>query len=249
MATHQAPLSLGFSRQEHWSGLPFPSPVHESEKWKWSCSVVSDSSQPHGLQPTRLLHPWDFPGKSTGVGCHCLLHTDPLQLQNLSFWTREQTHVPCIGSQIRNHWATREVHLYHFLMKNYLLIWRWLLYSSHFSCAIFKILSTIWLLKCLGVSLFDLILGSHWTSWICRFISFITFAKFLTVFSTIRFSLFSLLWNYHKAHVGPARMGLQSSLASAHWSLLFSLLLTRVPLVTHQVQLVLSPAWICSWTP
>ena len=31
MATHQAPLSLGFSRQEHWSGLPFPSPMHESE--------------------------------------------------------------------------------------------------------------------------------------------------------------------------------------------------------------------------
>ena len=34
MAAHQAPLSLGFSRQEHWSGLPFPSPVHESEKGK-----------------------------------------------------------------------------------------------------------------------------------------------------------------------------------------------------------------------
>ena len=34
---------------------------------------MSDSSQPHGLQPTRLLHPWDFPGKSIGVGCHCLL--------------------------------------------------------------------------------------------------------------------------------------------------------------------------------
>ena len=46
MATHQAPLSLGFSRQEHWSGLSFPSPVHESEKWKWSCSVVSDSLEP-----------------------------------------------------------------------------------------------------------------------------------------------------------------------------------------------------------
>ena len=28
----QAPPSLGFSRQEHWSGLPFPSPMHESEK-------------------------------------------------------------------------------------------------------------------------------------------------------------------------------------------------------------------------
>ena len=28
-AAHQAPPSLGFSRQEHWSGLPFPSPMHE----------------------------------------------------------------------------------------------------------------------------------------------------------------------------------------------------------------------------
>ena len=52
-AAHEAPPSLGFSRQEHWSGLPFPSPMHESEKWKWSRLVVSDSSRPHGLQPTR----------------------------------------------------------------------------------------------------------------------------------------------------------------------------------------------------
>ena len=48
MAAYQAPPSLGFSRQEHWSGLPFPSPIHESEKWKWSRSIVSDSSWPHG---------------------------------------------------------------------------------------------------------------------------------------------------------------------------------------------------------
>ena len=46
MAAHQASPSLGFSRQEHWSGLPFPSPMHESEKWKWSRSVVSDFSNP-----------------------------------------------------------------------------------------------------------------------------------------------------------------------------------------------------------
>ena len=45
-AAHQAPLSLGLSRQEHWSGLPFPSPMHESEKWKWSCSVVSVLATP-----------------------------------------------------------------------------------------------------------------------------------------------------------------------------------------------------------
>ena len=31
-AAHQAPPSLGFSRQEHWRGLPFPSPMHESEE-------------------------------------------------------------------------------------------------------------------------------------------------------------------------------------------------------------------------
>ena len=36
-------------------------------------SVMSDSVQPHGLQPTRLLPPWDSPGKNTGVGCHFLL--------------------------------------------------------------------------------------------------------------------------------------------------------------------------------
>ena len=42
-------------------------------KVKWSWSVVSDSLWPHGLQPTRLLHPWDFPGKSTGMGWHFLL--------------------------------------------------------------------------------------------------------------------------------------------------------------------------------
>ena len=72
-AAHQAPPSLGFSRQEYWSGLPFPSPMHESEKWKWSRSVVSDSEWPHRLQPTRLFRPWDFPGKCTGVGYHCLL--------------------------------------------------------------------------------------------------------------------------------------------------------------------------------
>jgi len=92
-AAHQAPLSLGFSRQEHQ--LPFPSPVHESEKWKWSRSVMSDSLRPHGLQPTRLLHPWDFPGKSTGVGCHCLLWSFVLphfKEIDLPFWVSGVLH-------------------------------------------------------------------------------------------------------------------------------------------------------------
>ena len=37
------------------------------------CSVTSDSLQPHGLQPTRLLCGYNFPGKNTGVDCHFLL--------------------------------------------------------------------------------------------------------------------------------------------------------------------------------
>ena len=41
MAAHQASPSLGFSRQEHWSGLPFSSPMHESGKWKLKAKSVS----------------------------------------------------------------------------------------------------------------------------------------------------------------------------------------------------------------
>ena len=37
-------------------------------------SVISNSLRPHGLWPTRILCPWNSPGKKTGVGCHFLLH-------------------------------------------------------------------------------------------------------------------------------------------------------------------------------
>ena len=44
------------------------------ENWIcWVASVVSNSVWPHRRQPTRLPHPWDSPGKNTGVGCHFLL--------------------------------------------------------------------------------------------------------------------------------------------------------------------------------
>ena len=102
-AAYQAPPSVGFSRQEHWSGLPFPSPMHESEKWKWNRSVVSDSSRPHGLQPTRLLHPWDFPGKSTAVGCHCLLQYGFRLIFHKFHWTN---FIYDLNSQ--NHRATKQ---------------------------------------------------------------------------------------------------------------------------------------------
>ena len=83
-AAYQAPLSMGFSRQEYWSGAPLPSPsvfylnilskvdifkFLESESESQSLSVVSDSLWPHGL-----YSPWNSPGQNTGVDCHALLH-------------------------------------------------------------------------------------------------------------------------------------------------------------------------------
>ena len=59
----------------------------ESDSVHWT--VVSDSLQPHGLWLGRLLCPWDFPGKNTGVGCHSLLwgsslHKDQTQISRIA---------------------------------------------------------------------------------------------------------------------------------------------------------------------
>ena len=114
MAAHQAPPSLGFSRQEHWSGVPFPSPMHESGKGKWSHSVVSYSLRPHALQPTRLLCPWDFSGKSTRVGCHCLLRSIQQTasiffyeiLRKATWWIRFKYNLMTIS---QNHWQWQSI--------------------------------------------------------------------------------------------------------------------------------------------
>ena len=116
-AAYQAPPSMGFSRQEYWSGVPLPTTDAATAKSVQSCPTLCDpiDSSPPGspvpgilqartlewvaisfsnawkskvkgksLSRVRLLatpwtaayqalRPWDFPGKSTGVGCHCLL--------------------------------------------------------------------------------------------------------------------------------------------------------------------------------
>ena len=61
MAAHQASPSLGLSRQEHWSGLPFPSPIHESEVTQL-CPIPRDprdcslpGSSVHGIFQARVL--------------------------------------------------------------------------------------------------------------------------------------------------------------------------------------------------
>ena len=52
-----------------------------------SHSVVFNSVWPHGLQYTRLLCSWNFPCKKTGVGCHFLLQSSGLGLDNWAWWT------------------------------------------------------------------------------------------------------------------------------------------------------------------
>ena len=64
-----------------------------------SCSIVSDSLQPHGLWPTRLLSPRDSPGKNTGVGCHDLLQgISPTWLVVFSCASLAET-------QVFSHWS------------------------------------------------------------------------------------------------------------------------------------------------
>ena len=58
---------------------------HEGFCCCWVTSVVSDSVWPHRRQPTRLPHPWDSPGKNTGVGCHFLLQCMKVKVKMKSF--------------------------------------------------------------------------------------------------------------------------------------------------------------------
>ena len=107
----QAPLSMWFSRQECWRGLPFPSPGESSQPRDWTrvsciarrlftvvppgkpewCYVCKLShNRPFGTpwtEATRLLFPWDSPGKNTGANCHVLLQG--------SFRPRDWTQVSC----------------------------------------------------------------------------------------------------------------------------------------------------------
>ena len=99
---HQASLSMGFSK--YWSGLrcPLPGDFPNSDiqpaslcllHWQASSLPLTPPGKPlircntnmlvaklcptlqcHGVQPARLLCPWNSPGKNTGVGCHFLLH-------------------------------------------------------------------------------------------------------------------------------------------------------------------------------
>ena len=105
---HQAPLSMGFSRQEYWSGLPYAPPEDlldpgielislmfpmlaggfftTSTTWEaqppQSVNITQSclTLQLRGLYPARLLCPWNSPGQKTGVASHSLLQEPPQYL-------------------------------------------------------------------------------------------------------------------------------------------------------------------------
>ena len=92
---------LGFSVHGIFQARIFPSAgdlPHPGTEPGSPALLMSDSSPPHGLQPTRLIRPCDFPGKSTGVGCHCLLHEqDPRDAKGQ-------------GGLVQSMWSQRVVH-------------------------------------------------------------------------------------------------------------------------------------------
>ena len=84
-----APPALNLS--QHQGLLKWVSPSHQVAKvleFQYlryaaaAASVVSDSVRPHRREPTRLPHPWDSPGKNTGVGCHFLLQCMKVKSQS-----------------------------------------------------------------------------------------------------------------------------------------------------------------------
>ena len=90
-----------------------------------SCSVVSDSLWPHRLQLARILRPWDFPGKNTGVSCHALLQG--------SSQPRDWTQVSHIAGGFFTIWATREAYLLAYLPQTVTHIAAGVIHPSHYS--------------------------------------------------------------------------------------------------------------------
>ena len=75
---------------------------------------MSDSVRPHRRQPTRLPHPWDSPGKNTGVGCHFLLQGMKVKSESEAAqscrllatpWTAAYQAPPPMGFSRQEYWS------------------------------------------------------------------------------------------------------------------------------------------------
>ena len=72
--------------------------------------LLNNSVQPHRQQPTRLPHPWDSPGKNTGVGCHFLLQCMKVKSESrvrllATPWTVADQAPPSMGFSRQKHWS------------------------------------------------------------------------------------------------------------------------------------------------
>ena len=120
---HQAPLSMGFSRQEYWNGLPFPTPGDLLTQglnlcplcllhYSWLLDPLSHLENPKSPIP---FPKWNlfifkvFIEFVTMLLLFYILAFWPRSMWDLSFLTRDQIHTPCIGRWRLNHWTTREV--------------------------------------------------------------------------------------------------------------------------------------------
>ena len=135
---HQAPPSMGFSRQEYWSGLPVPSSgdlpdpgIEPRSPTLWEDALTPE---PPGKQELYILvcwcvcmcvcsvaqscltlcYPMDCspPGSSVrGISPARLPEWVSISFSRRSSWSRDRTWVPCIGRWVLYHWATWEAHI------------------------------------------------------------------------------------------------------------------------------------------
>ena len=79
-----------------------------------AAAAKSDSVRPHRRQPTRLSHPWDSPGKNTGVGCHFLLQCMKVKSESevarscptvVTPWTAAYQAPPSMGFSRQKYWS------------------------------------------------------------------------------------------------------------------------------------------------
>ena len=119
-----------------------------------NCSVVPNSLRPHGLQPTSLLCPWDFPGKDTGVGRHFLLqgifptqglNSGLLHCRQILYWLSNKGS-PCKYNYNYNYtymyiyiYIYIHTHTYMYILSS--LSWQLMWKYKHFLIMIFKIKS------------------------------------------------------------------------------------------------------------
>ena len=158
MVAHQAPLSLGFSRQEHWSGLPFPSPKHESEGRSEGKSEVKGKGKVKSLSCVWLLAtPWTAACQappSMGFSRQEYWRGVPLPSPTLSLFLQTYIHTLFATYFFRISWNFIPIHgdiSYYFLELHSNSLWE---YSSqsptdgHLSCIKYFAITNYTAVKC-----------------------------------------------------------------------------------------------------